>query len=200
MHQDFAQCASIASSAGCKTHVLARIHAAQVVQDKGTGAVRVFDEDVVWIHLHWLPICKGRQHYHRRDAAGDRRLACLGVTVMGQCWGGHPWTSDPWWGAPLATLTQSPIPFPRPLPTMWPQKVGSQLEAGSRQRDQTPQRTHRTSVAWPLQTHSDIARVPHHHPIKPLRPYNGSLLGGGPADERLPWEEPCPPQIPRLDR
>lgn len=78
LHQDFAQRASIASSAGCKAHVLAGVSTSQVVQDECARAVGVFNEDVVRVHLHWLPIWKGGEGHHRGNTIGDKRLDLSG--------------------------------------------------------------------------------------------------------------------------
>lgn len=78
MHQDFAQRASIASSAGCKAHVLAGVSTSQVVQDERARAVGVFNEDVVRVHLHWLPIWKAGEGHHRGNTIGDKRLDLSG--------------------------------------------------------------------------------------------------------------------------
>lgn len=59
LHQDLAQGAGIAGSAGRKTHVLARVRTGQIVQDERARAIGVFNEDVVRVHVHWLPIWKG---------------------------------------------------------------------------------------------------------------------------------------------
>lgn len=60
LHQDLAQGTAVASGAGREAHVLARVHTSQAVQDECTRAIRVFNEDVVGVHLHWFPIWKGR--------------------------------------------------------------------------------------------------------------------------------------------
>lgn len=73
LHQYFAQGAGIASSAGCEAHVLARVSTSQVVQDKRTRAIGVFNEDVVRVHLHWLPIWKGGEGHHRENTIRDKR-------------------------------------------------------------------------------------------------------------------------------
>ena len=73
LHQDLAQGAGIASSTGCKAHVLARVDTSQVVQDEGTRAIRVFNEDVMRVRLHWLPIWKGEEGRHRGNPIRDKR-------------------------------------------------------------------------------------------------------------------------------
>lgn len=92
LHQYFAQGAGIAGSAGCEAHVLARVSTSQVVQDKRTRAIGVFNEDVVRVHLHWLPIWKGNTE---RTPSGTKGQTCLGVTVTGSDGGSYPYSQEP---------------------------------------------------------------------------------------------------------
>lgn len=80
LHQDFAQGAGIACSTGCKAHVLAGVNTRQVVQDKGARAIRIFYEDVVRVHLYWLPIWKGGRTV-TEEPIGTGGRAWLEVTV-----------------------------------------------------------------------------------------------------------------------
>ena len=72
LHQYFAQGAGIAGSTGCKAHILARVGTSQVVQDKRARAIGVFNEDVVRVHLHWLPICKGGEGHQGEHQQGQK--------------------------------------------------------------------------------------------------------------------------------
>ena len=91
LHQYFAQGAGIAGSTGCKAHILARVGTSQVVQDKRARAIGVFNEDVVRVHLHWLPIWKGGEGHQGEHQQGQK--------------------SGPVWGSQSQDLTEEATPI-----------------------------------------------------------------------------------------
>lgn len=64
LNKDLSQGAGIASWAGSIAHVLSRINPCQVVKNQRAGTIRIFNDDVMRVHLHRLPIFKVKQRKH----------------------------------------------------------------------------------------------------------------------------------------
>lgn len=62
LYCDLAQGAGVSCGAGGKAHVLAGVVSGHVIQDEGTGTVRILDNDVVRVDLDSAAVCTKRIH------------------------------------------------------------------------------------------------------------------------------------------